>query len=273
VVNSLEDIAEKSIEYALTSGCQYCDVRAENSTKQGFLIENSEVEHSSAKNEQGLGIRVLNEGVWGFFSISNPLSLDDVKQGIKEAAKTALNYSSNKKHKSKIGNNSPVNQKINFPVKIIPTMDKLIEIGYDCDKIILQDKRIIKSQVSMGYSIVSKFFANSEGSKISQNFTDVVANLAATAYEKGITQTVNIVEGGRGGLEKLSSEREITETSEFISKKASQLIDAKPAKNEKATVIMNPDFVNWKNDDDYEEAFNRLLLDLKMHKQMTRSQN
>ncbi len=95
----------------------------------------------------------------------------------------------------------------------------------------------------MGYSIVSKFFTNSEGSKISQNFTDVVANLAATAYENGLTQTVNIVEGGRGGIEKLSSEREITETSEFISKKASQLIDAKPAKNEKATVIMNPDFV------------------------------
>jgi len=45
------------------------------------------------------------------------------------------------------------------------------------------------------------------------------------------------------GIEKLSSEKEITETSEFISKKASQLIDAKPAKNEKATVVMNPDFV------------------------------
>jgi len=243
VVNSLEDIAEKAVEYALTLGCQYCDVRAEKSTKQSFLIENSEVEYSSTKNEQGLGIRVLNKGAWGFFSISNPISLDDVKQGIKEAVKTALSYSSNKKHRSELGNNNPINQKIDYPVKIIPTIDKLMQIGYDCDKIILQDKRIIKSQVGMGYSIVSKFFTNSEGSKISQNFTDVVANIAATAYENGITQTVNIVEGGRGGIEKLSSEREITETSEFISKKASQLIDAKPAKNEKATVIMNPDFV------------------------------
>jgi len=37
VVNSLEDIAEKAVGYALTIGCQYCDVRAENITKQGFL--------------------------------------------------------------------------------------------------------------------------------------------------------------------------------------------------------------------------------------------
>ena len=241
--NNLEDLAEKAVEHALILGCQYCDVRAENSKNQGFVIENSEIEYSSTKNDLGLGIRVLNEGAWGFFSISNPLSLDDVKDGIKEAAKTALNYSSKKKHKSTLGNVNAVNKKIDFPVKIIPTIDKLIKIGYDCDKIIMQNKRVIKSQVSIGFNTVSKFFTNTEGSKISQNFTDVIANLAATAHENGLTQTVNITEGGRGGIEKLSSEKEITETSEFISKKASQLIDAKPAKDERATVVMNPDFV------------------------------
>ncbi len=241
--NNLEDFSEKAVEHAIILGCQYCDVRSENSKNHSFVIENSEIEYSSTKNDLGLGIRVLNEGAWGFFSISNPSSLDDVKDGVKEAVKTALNYSSKKKNKSTIGNVSAVNKKIDFPVKIIPTIDELIKIGYDCDKIIMQNKRVIKSQVSMGFSTVSKFFTNTEGSKISQNFTDVVANLAATAHENGLTQTVNITEGGRGGIEKLSSEKEITGTAEFISKKASQLIDAKPAKNEKAVVVMNPDFV------------------------------
>jgi TldD protein len=243
VENNLQDFAEKAVDHASILGCQYCDVRAEIKKNQGFLIENSEIEYSSTKNDLGLGIRVLNDGAWGFFSISNPLSIDDVREGVKEATKTALSYSSTKKHKSILRNIDTVNEKIDFPVKIIPTIEKLIEIGYDCDKIILQNKRVIKSQVSIGYSTVSKIFVNTEGSKISQNFTDVVANLAATAHENGITQTVNITEGGRGGIEKLSSKKEITETSEFISKKASQLIDAKPAKDEKATVVMNPDFV------------------------------
>ncbi len=241
--NNLEDFAEKAVEHALVLGCQYCDVRAENRKNQGILIENSEIEYLSTKNDLGLGIRVLNQGAWGFFSISNPLSLEDVKNGVKEASKTALNYSSKKKHKSTIGNLTAVNKKIDFPVKIIPTIEKIIEIGYDCDKIILQNKRVIKSQVSIGYSTVSKFFTNTEGSKISQNFTDVTANLTAIAHENGLTQTVNITEGGRGGIEKLSSKKDISETAEFISKKASQLIDAKPAKDEKATVVMNPDFV------------------------------
>lgn len=241
--NNLEDFAEKAAQHAVTLGCQYCDVRAENRKNQSFVIENREIEYLSTKNDLGLGIRVLNEGAWGFFSISNPLSLDEVKKGVEEASKTAFSFASKKKHKSSLENGGDVDKKIDFPVKIIPTIEKLIEIGNDCDKIILQNQRIIKSQVGIGFSDVSKFFTNTEGSKIYQNFTDVVANLAATAHENGLTQTVNITEGGRGGIEKLNSENEITKTAEFISKKASQLIDAKPAKDEKATVVMNPDFV------------------------------
>ena len=240
---NLEDFAEKAVEHALFSGCQYCDVRTEATSKQGFVIENNEIEYSTTKNDQGLGIRVLNAGAWSFISISNPLTFDDVKSGIEEAAKAALYYSSKKKHKVTIGNVTAVKEKVEFPMKIIPTIDELIEIGYDCDKIIHQNKRIIKSQVSMSYSIVSKLFVNSEGSKIHQNFSDVIADLSATAHENGLTQSVNITEGGRGGIEKLSTDREIRESAKFISDKAAQLIDAKPVKEEKTTVVMNPDFV------------------------------
>lgn len=239
----LEDFAEKAVKHALFLGCQYCDVRTEVSSKHGFVIENNEIEYSTAKNDQGVGIRILNEGAWSFFSISNPLTFNKIKEGIEEAAKAALYYSSKKKHKVTMGNVKAVKETINFPVKIIPTIDKLIEIGFDCDKIIHQNKRIIKSQISMSYNVVSKFFQSSEDSKIQQNFSDVTADLSATAHENGLTQSVNITEGGRGGIEKLSTNREIRETAKFISDKATHLIDAKPVKEEKTTVVMNPDFV------------------------------
>lgn len=239
----LEDFAEKAVKHALFLGCQYCDVRTEVSSKHGFVIENNEIEYSTAKNDQGVGIRILNEGAWSFFSISNPLTFNEIKEGIEEAAKAALYYSSKKKHKVTMGNVKAVKETINFPVKIIPTIDKLIEIGFDCDKIIHQNKRIIKSQISMSYNVVSKFFQSSEDSKIQQNFSDVTADLSATAHENGLTQSVNITEGGRGGIEKLSTNREIRETAKFISDKATHLIDAKPVKEEKTTVVMNPDFV------------------------------
>jgi len=244
VETNLEDLAQKAVSYALAEGCQYCDARAEIISKKGITLENNEIENSTEINDQGLGIRVLNNGAWGFFSISNPLEFSEIKKGIQDATKAALYYSLKKKKKIILASCPAIVQKIDFPVKIVPTIDELIEIGNDCSKIILQNKRITKSQISLGYSIVSKFFINSEGSKINQNFTDVVADLSATAHDNSLTQSVNITEGGRGGIEKLSSEIDIRDTSEFISEKASQLIDAKPAKEEKATVIMNPDFVS-----------------------------
>ena len=66
--------------------------------------------------------------------------------------------------------------------------------------------------------------------------------MVATAHESGQTQSVNITEGGRGGLERISNKAQ--HSAVHISKKASQLISAKPVKEETTTVVMNPDFVS-----------------------------
>ena len=72
----------------------------------------------------------------------------------------------------------------------------------------------------------------------------LVIEMVATAHESGLTQSVNITEGGRGGLEQILEKDKIQHSAKEIALKASQLIDAKPAKEEKATVVMNPDFVS-----------------------------
>ena len=70
----MEDFALKAIEFAQMMGCSYCDVRAENSSRDGITIENGQIEYSNLQRDFGIGIRVLNEGAWGFYSISNPKS-------------------------------------------------------------------------------------------------------------------------------------------------------------------------------------------------------
>ena len=59
-----------------------------------------------------------------------------------------------------------------------------------------------------------------------------------------LTESVNITEGGRGGLEKLTKNKDVFAIAEFVSDKADALLDAKPAKEDKSTVVMNPDFVS-----------------------------
>ncbi|NND86919.1 MAG: TldD/PmbA family protein [Nitrosopumilus sp.] len=236
----LEDFADKAIQYAVNSGVQYCDARAEHQEKKSVLIENGEIEHSRTSNDNGIGIRLIKNGVWSFCSISNPESFEQIREALDN---TIRNTANQEKKKINLSPYTCQNKKIDFPIRKKPQIEELTNLGLECNKIILDSPKIIKSIVNPWYTINSKYFANSEGSHIKQNFTDVVADMIAIAHEGGLTQSVNITEGGRGGMEQITNNEKIQNSAKKISRKASSLINAKPAKEEKATVVMNPDFV------------------------------
>lgn len=242
--SELQDLADKAIKYAADSGAQYCDARAEQQESKSALIENGEIEYVRSNNDKGIGIRLVKQGSWSFCSITNPNSFDQIKEAVDDTLQNSTHSSNNKKNKVELYPNSINKIKIDFPVLKKPEMDELIKIGFECNKIISDTPRIIKSIINPRYTTNSKYFANSEGSEILQNFTDVVIDMVATAHESGLTQSVNITEGGRGGLEQVCNKDKIQQSAQEIALKASQLIDAKPAKEEKATVVMNPDFVS-----------------------------
>ena len=242
--SSLFDLADQAIQYATKQGVQYCDARAEKESIKSVLIENGEIEYVKEQTDQGIGIRILKNGAWGFYSITNPQSFEVLKDGIDQIIKNTTHYSQRKNNQTKL---SPVNTnkiKKDYPVFQKPELDDLIAVGLECSKTILEKPKIKKSNVSPWFTVNSKYFVNSEGSEILQNFTDTVIEMSATAHESGLTQAVNITEGGRGGVEQITQNNKALQSADFISQKAVQLLDAKPAKEEKATVVMNPDFVS-----------------------------
>ena len=238
----LQGLADKIIEYAGQSGVQYCDARAEQQVKKSTLIENNEIEHVRNSEDKGIGVRLIKNGAWSFCSISNPKSFDEIKNILDDTIRNSDYTNSNKKNKINLHNN-PINKKqIDFPVLKKPEIEELTSIGLECNRIIMDSPSIIKSVTNPYYVTSSKYFVNSEGSEILQNFTDVIIEMIATAHESGLTQSVNITEGGRGGLELIINKSQ--QSAKEIAKKASELIFAKPVKEEKATVVMNPDFVS-----------------------------
>ena len=239
-----QDLADKAVTYAVTQGADYCDVRAEKQSINSALIENGEIEHVRELSDNGIGVRVLKNGAWSFFSITNPKSFDEIKDSIGKTIKNAAHYAERKNTPSRL-----VPIKINkitkeFPVIKKPDLDALIKVGLECNNIISDQLRIRKSIVNPKFVKNSKYFASSEGSKILQNFTDVIIEMVAIAHESGLTQSVNITEGGRGGMEQITKNNKAQESAKNISQKASELLDAIPIKEEKTTLIMNPDFVS-----------------------------
>ena len=238
-----EDLAERAVETALQSGAQYCDARAESFSSSGFLLENGQVEHVSFKEEAGIGVRVLADGAWGFFSISHPASFDEVRRGVADATKSALFHAQTKKHKVVLAESGSYTDTVIRQGQKKPSLDEMMGIAFDCDKAIMSGRRIIKSSVLMHHDIFHKYFTNSDGSKITQSYDDTIASLSATAYESGLSETVSATEGGRGGMELITGKNDILERAGSISENAGSLVGARPAKEEKSTVVMNPDFV------------------------------
>jgi len=238
----LQDLADKIIEYAERSGVQYCDARAEQQVKKSILIENKEIEHTRNSEDKGIGVRLIKNGAWSFCSISNPKSFDEIKSILDDSIKNSDYTNSNKKNKINLHNNQINKKQIDFPVIKKPDIEELTSIGLECNEIMMSTPSIIKSVANPYYVTNSKYFVNSEGSEILQNFTDVIIEMIATAHESGLTQSVNITEGGRGGLELIQNKSQ--ESAKEIANKASELINAKPVKEEKTTLVMNPDFVS-----------------------------
>ncbi|MEO9276513.1 MAG: TldD/PmbA family protein [Nitrososphaera sp.] len=239
----MEDCAGKVIQFALDNGAQYCDVREESVCRNGFLIENGEIQHSISESDKGIGIRILADGAWGFCSMSEPISIDDLRAKVIRSVKTALYFSTFKKQKVNLAETRSFKENVILPTHKEPHIDEMIQLGMECDKIIREKKRIKKSAVAIYHDHLIKHFTNSDGSQISQSFNDVIATISATAYESGLAESVSTTEGGRGGMEMITEKNNLIHASKRISEKADLLLDAKTAKEEKTKIVMNPDFV------------------------------
>ena len=237
----LQDFADKAVKYSEKLGIQYCDARAEQQEQKSVLIENNEIEYVRTNDDRGIGIRIIKDGTWRFFSITNPESFEQIKEKIEKSVKDTCNST---KNNIDLYPNISNKTKIDYPVLKKPTLENIINLGLESSKIILDTTKIIKSIVNPQYTINSKYFVNTEGAEIEQNFTDTIVEMVAVARESGITQSINITEGGRGGIEQITSKNKIQCSAKEISIKAAQLINAQLVKEEKATLVMNPDFVS-----------------------------
>ena len=237
----LQDLADRAVKYAEQVGAQYCDARAEQQERKSALIEKNSVEHVRINDDRGIGIRIIKDNIWSFCSITNPKEFDQIKDAVDNSIKSSNN---NNKNKIKLYPNPSKKSQVNYMVIKKPELEDIIKIGLEADEIISNTPKIIKSIVNPWFTINSKYFVNTEGSEILQNFTDTVIDMVATAHDSGITQSVNITEGGRGGLEQLTNKNKIQHSANEIALKASELTLAKPVKEENATIVMNPDFVS-----------------------------
>jgi len=186
-----EHLIAKFLDKALLQGCQYADIRYEESESESLSVKNEKLESLRHNQDRGFGIRVLRNGSWGFSSssdISEPVMERVLREAIAIANASHLvpgpivELGNPQQHIATLPHQAikdpftiPLSEKIDLLTETTNRMNIGSEIQY--------------RNASLRFRKFHKFFASTEGSRITQERIETGAGLSAIAIGNDDMQT------------------------------------------------------------------------------------
>jgi TldD protein len=174
---------ENALHQAKKSGASYADIRFEHSKQESMFVKNEKLEAMESSTDQGFGIRVLIEGMWGFSS-SNQLEENSVMHTLEEACAIARASSKIAGPSIELAKLAPVKAEIKDQALENPfavNANEKIELLKTASSNMKIHEEIAVRTANYRARKLSKLFASTEGSWIEQERTESGAGISATA--------------------------------------------------------------------------------------------
>jgi TldD protein len=197
-----EDIVEYALEHAGKKGVEYAEARAQNQTEERMILRNGVLEAYMSGVDSGFCVRIVADGGIGFAS-SNKWTREEAKKTVDLAFRYAK--AANRKDKIKFAEEKGVKTKW-----VVDQKQKIEDVSPE--EKIATFVNINKSLASCGVNIaatmmacttnlISKYYVNSEGSRISSFVPKIGAFVFITVAEQGKTEQAYEQFGYSGGWE------------------------------------------------------------------------
>ena len=197
-----EDIVDYTLEYARSKNVEYAEVRAQDQIRERLLLRSGILEAYASAVDSGFCLRLIANGGIGFASTNKW-----TKEGAKEIVDLAFKYAraANRKDKIKFAEENGVETKW-----VVDQKEKIENVSPE--EKISKFVEINNSLTSCGVNIAatistcstdltSKYYINSEGSRISSFIPNVEAYVFITVAEQGKTEQAYEQFGYSGGWE------------------------------------------------------------------------
>ena len=186
----MKDLALQALDTVTRSGVTYADVRAIDIREREITTKNGKVGHASGSESQGIGIRVVASGCWGF-AATDDLSRD----GIEAAAKLALDIARAGAHARKgevtLAPEDRYEATWVSPCRIDPfavPIDQQLATLLAVDRELRRQKDVTLAEASMHFERSRQVFVSSIGSVIDQTRVTSGAGFSALSYKDGDIQ-------------------------------------------------------------------------------------
>ncbi|MBS7247660.1 MAG: TldD/PmbA family protein [Candidatus Jordarchaeales archaeon] len=236
----MEDELIRTVDYGLSLGASYVEIRGEELMETSLEIEDERVRAVKQGVDRGFSIRVISSGAWGFASTS---SLERLREACTSAVKLATAASRAVKESVELADVEASVDRVYVKADENPAdveIDDKIEMFLKLGRAIFSSSDRIKS-FNFSYSDVygKKWYFNSDGARIVQDVLYVWGRAVATAKEGSIYATYREELGSIKGF-KVWRENPPDELAERISRALLEQLDAVTPKGGVFPVVMGP---------------------------------
>ena len=186
----MKDLALRALDAASRSGVTYADVRAIETRDRDVTTRNGKAGNVSSSESQGIGIRALASGCWGFAATS-----DLTKDGIRRAASLAIEIARSgvaaKKADVSLAPEASYQATWVSPCAIDPfsiPVDRNLAALLAVDAELRRNPAITLAETAMRFVWQRQVFASTLGSLIDQTRTTSGAGFSALCYKDGEIQ-------------------------------------------------------------------------------------
>ncbi|MEK9149560.1 MAG: TldD/PmbA family protein, partial [Candidatus Desantisbacteria bacterium] len=174
---------ENAMETAISLGASYADIRFTSRKRENVSVKNGKPEAISSTEDQGIGVRVIAEGSWGFSSSSDLSNIDKV---VKNAIDIARSSGLTKKEAVCLAEAEPIIANYITPCQIDPfavPLEEKLNLLLEADSLMNINSKIKIREAGLMSFLEDKIFASTEGSYITQKRIETGGEIAATAIE------------------------------------------------------------------------------------------
>jgi TldD protein len=241
----VRELCGQAIDVALGSGAGYADARAVTRRVQNVATKNGEVESVSDGETEGIGVRVLVDGAWGFAS-SHILTTAEADRVAGEAVRIARASATALRTPVVLDDRPPANGTFETPVGEDPfavSLDTKIGDLLAADQAASAVAGIVFTESIYGAQREWKTFAASDGSFTEQTITHVGAAVEANAIEGDDHQRRSYPDAGGGwqaaGYEYIRG-LEMRERAGPLAEEAVALLSAPQCPSGQFTIVLDP---------------------------------
>jgi TldD protein len=187
----VRDLAERALDTATAGGATYADCRVIARSTQMIIVKNGAVARIALSEDEGIGVRVVAQGAWGFAGIDrlDGRSIDATVEKALRIARASARVSNGPVVLAPV---EPVVAEYRTPVQQDPfavPLDRKVDVLLRADQGMARIPQVTVREASLEFIRERRFFASSEGARIDQTIIESGGGLDATATSADEVQT------------------------------------------------------------------------------------